>query len=257
MKLRFLSSTALAIAFGATVSAQSVPPDQRTQTTSFFAGHPDDEGGQITFVTGPDNLTQDQQAGFRVLDVAGFGEVYDFCADFFVGESDSATYDVSPGFGSLTSTQETYIRNLFSHALPEFNGLFDAYVAANSGSSGYNPVLAPQYDALQGYAGGLQVALWEIIHDQVSTLSVTDPAGDFEVDPSGNGPGRALLAITYAETFLTNIQDGGSWNSDAGGLVYYYAAGGPDQDRLWVAVPEPSTAILGAFGMAFLLRRRR
>jgi len=255
-RIGFLSCTALAVAFGATVSAQSVPPDQRRQTTSFFAGHPDDEGGQITFVTGPDNNRQDQQAGFRVLNVAGFGKVYDFCADFFVGEDQDATYEVTPGFGGLSSTQETYIRYLFSHAIPEFNGLFDAYVAANSGSSDYTKELAPQYDALQGYAGGLQIALWEIIHeDQSATFSILDP-GLFGVDPDGTS-GRAEIAINRATEFLAKIQDGGAWNSDAGGLIYYYAAGGPNQDRLWIVVPEPSTALLGALGVTFLLRRRR
>jgi len=29
------------------------------------------------------------------------------------------------------------------------------------------------------------------------------------------------------------------------------------QDRLWVVVPEPSSALLGAFGLLALLRRRR
>lgn len=261
-RIGLLTTTALAIAFGATASGQtSVTPEQRPQSNAFFAGMEGDEGGQIRFITGAEATIQDQQAGFRVLDTVQFGQVYDFCADFTEGEDTGATYLVSPGFNGLESGQQSSIRFLFSHALPEFNGLFDAYLDANGGSSDYNPALASQYDALQGYAGGLQVALWEIIHEQVATLSVLDtldPTGVFKVDADHNTPGRAQLAIDNAQTFLTNIQDGGDWNSDAGGLNYYYANGGSHQDRLWISIiPEPSTALLGGLGAVFLLRRRR
>jgi hypothetical protein len=233
------------------LAAQSVPPGDRTLENAFFAS-------DVQFLYDPGPTLQPQLAGFNLQTITGFGPgyVYDFCADFFTGDNSGATYDVSSGFGTLPGQSD--IQALFSNALPGFRGLLQDYIDLNGGDWSYNPTYASEYDELQGYAAGMQIALWEIIHEQSDDLSIDDEGatpGSFRVDVSAAPNTRAALADDFAETFLANVRTG-TWTNQ-GGISYHFADGGSDQDRLWMVVPEPSSALLGAFGFLVLLRRRR
>jgi hypothetical protein len=245
-------------------SAQIIIPADRTLLNAFDAGLPGDVGGQIEFLTDPDNNgsfdSTDQSAGFRYQSITGFGTVYDFCTDFYTGEDGDMTYSVSSGFGGIDPARQTQIRALFTNALPGFESLLQSYIDLNGGDWAYNAAYDDEFSDLVGYAGGMQAALWEIIHEQVAPLGVdvADP-GLFEATADPLFPtSRAQRALGYANLFLDNIQGTSPAWTDQGGFNYFFADGGDDQDRLWIAVvPEPSSALLGAIGLAALLRRRR
>jgi hypothetical protein len=252
MRIPALKAVLLSAALALPAAAQNVPPGDRILENAFYAT-------DIPFLYDPGPVAQPQLAGFNLQTVNGFGSgyVYDFCADFFTGADNGATYQVTSGFNGL-APYESEIRALFSNALPGFNSLLNQYIALNGGDWAYNATYAAQYDQLQGYAAGMQIALWEIIHEQTSDLSIDDDgllAGSFRIDVSNPPNARADLGDNRAEEFLTNIRTG-TW-TDQGSISYYFADGGSDQDRLWMVVPEPSTALLGAFGLLALLRRRR
>lgn len=255
MKIRSKAAWAVALAITVLpVCAQSVPPGDRTLENAFFAS-------DIQFLHGPGPILDPQLAGFNLQTVSGFGPgyVYDFCADFFTGNNDSSTFQVSSGFGGLDSGRQDDVRALFSNALPAFNGLLAEYIALNGGDWAYNAAFANEYDDLQGYAAGMQIALWEIIHEQTADLSIEGGGatpGSFRIDASPPPNVRAGLGANYAEQFLTDIGSG-SWMND--GRVVYYFADAPEgeQDRLWMTIPEPSAAVLGTLGFLCLLRRRR
>lgn len=260
-----VAGIAAAVAFSLPAVGQTVTSADRTQLTSFFAGTTTDSGGQIEFLTDFDNDTTFnstlQQAGFRYQSVVGFGNIYDFCADFTLPESDTVTYSVADlSTSALNSTQQDQIRNLFSNAISGFNTRFNNYLALNEGSSAYNAAYDSEYSDVQGYAGGMQVALWEIIHEQVSTLSLeVGDDGVFEATSEAGSPNsRASLALDYGNQFLDSIQGiGGTTWTEQSGYSFYYADGGvSNQPRIWV-VPEPATMLLGSFGLLFLIRRRR
>jgi hypothetical protein len=264
MKSPLAPCSGLLFALALAASGQSVPPGDRTQLNAFNAGLPGDVGGQINFLTDPDNNgsfdTTVQSAGFRYQSITGFGTVYDFCTDFYTGEDGDMTYDVSAGLGAVTSTQQAQLRALFTNALPGFDLKLQDYIDLNGGDWAYNPTYDAEFSDLVGYAGGMQAALWEIIHEQVATLGMdVSDAGVFEASADGAFPlSRANLALGYANQFLDNIQGGSPAWTDQGGYDYYFAEGGTDQDRLWfVAVPEPSSLLLGGLGLGLLLRRRR
>ena len=67
------------------------------------------------------------------------------------------------------------------------------------------------------------------------------------------------LGRSNAQTFLAGIA--GGWTYQPGFNFQYAkpvdAENEPGQDRLWVVVPEPSSALLGTVGLLALLRRRR
>jgi hypothetical protein len=250
MKLPALTPALLAAAM-LPASAQTVPPGDRTLENAFYAT-------DIQFLHGAGPTLQPQLAGFNLQTITGFGPgyVFDFCADFFTGDNSSATFSVTSGFGGLSGQDE--IEALFSNALPAFRGMLNDYIALNGGDWAYNATFADEYDDLQGYAAGMQIALWEIIHEQTGDLSINDEGatpGSFRIDVSAAPNVRADLGDDFAETFLTNVRTG-TW-TDQGNISYYFADGGSDQDRLWMVVPEPSSALLGAFGLMVLLRRRR
>jgi hypothetical protein len=265
MSRTLLKAIPILLALGSLpLAAQTVPPEDRELLNAFDAGLPTDTGGQIEFLTDPDNNgsfdSTPQSAGFRYQSVAGFGTVYDFCTDFFAGETDPITYTVSSGLGGISAGKQDQIRALFSNALPGFDSLLADYIDLNGGDWAYNATYDAEFSDLVGYAGGMEAALWEIIHEQVSTLGidVSDP-GVFEATADGAFPNsRANLAIDYANEFLDQIQGPAPLWTDQGGYNYHFADGGPNQDRIWVsAVPEPSSALLGATGLLALLRRRR
>jgi len=259
MKLPLLESLLLPVAFALlanSAGAQTVTPEDRFLETAFYAE-------DLQFIYDPGPSIQPQLAGFNVQTVDGFGPgyVYDFCADFFTGNNDNSTFSVSSGFGGLGLSQQDDVRVLFSNALPLFNDMLGDYIFANGGGWDENPLLQNEYDALQGYAAGMQIALWEIAHEQSGDLSIDSEgplAGSFRVGlvpPAPSNP-RAEQGRLNAESFLENIRDG-VW-TDSGGVTYYFAdAPAGEQDRLWMTIPEPSSALLGAIGFLALLRRRR
>jgi hypothetical protein len=251
MKLPAFTTALLAAAISP-LAAQTVPPGDLILENAFYAT-------DIQFLYDPGPTLQPQLAGFNLQTITGFGPgyVYDFCADFFTGaNSGTATYSVTSGFGGLSDQDQ--IEALFSNTLPAFRGMLNDYIALNGGDWAYNPTFAADYDDLQGYAAGMQIALWEIIHEQTNNLSIDDEGatpGSFRIDVSPAPNVRADLGDDFAEEFLTNIRTG-TWTNQ-GNISYFHAEGGADQDRLWLVVPEPSSALLGAFGLLALLRRRR
>jgi hypothetical protein len=228
-------------------------------------GNPDNSfyTEDVPFLVGSDP-TQPQLAGLNLRTIPGYGPgyVYDFCADFLTGANNLSAFNVSSGLGSgLGSGQQDQVRALFSHTLPTFIEMLDAYIAANGNdwSEQTEGELGLQFNALVGYAGGMQVALWEIIHETSGDLSIDSEGalpGTFRVEPALSDP-RITSARDNAESFLENIRDG-SW-IDVGGITYFYAnpENEADQDRIWMTVPEPSAALLGGLGLLAGLRRRR
>ncbi len=177
---------------------------------------------------------------------AGTFTAYDFCVELFVGPNDSSSYSVTQGLGSLTSNQQVLIAKLFSNTLSSFIS------TSSTGTRSEAAVIG----------AAIQLALWEIIEDQValSNPSLNEGGsnpGDLSIlGYSSNYAPEAKDAMELAETYLSQVN---GWN-DEGGLSYYYADNAVDQNRLWVttqAIPEPSSALLGLLGMGFLLRRKR
>jgi hypothetical protein len=255
MKHPLLATALLGLALVLPGAAQTITPGN--PDNSFYAE-------EIPFLVNSDPVLS-QLAGLNVRTVPGYGPgyVYDFCADFLTGADDLATFNVSPGLGGgLGSGQQDEIEALFSHALPTFVEMLNSYILANGGdwAEQTDGPLGEQFNALVGYAGGMQVALWEIIHETSGDLSIDSEGsmeGNFRVEPVNPANPRAEIARENAETFLLNIRDG-VW-VDTGGINYYYAdpLGEDQQDRLWVTVPEPSSALLGALGLLAVIRRRR
>ena len=255
MKHPLWKSTFAALALGAALpaAAQVVLNPAVDQATAFYAS-------DIQFLYGAGPTLQPQLAGFNLLQINGYGTgyTYDFCADFFQGNGDNWTFDsVTPGVSGFA--RETEIQALFSNALPTFSSMLNQYLA-DTGDWAPDPAFAADYDNLQGYAAGMQIALWELIHEQTASLSVDDEGaipGSFRVDLDGAPNTQAALGGTFAEQFLTNIRNN-TWTPQAGYNFYFADATGEEQDRIWIAaVPEPSAALLGAFGIFGLLRRRR
>lgn len=235
-------------------AAQTITPG--TPDNSFYTE-------DVPFLVGSDP-TQQQLAGLNLRTIPGYGPgyVYDFCADFLTGANNLSAFNVTPGLGSgLGSGQQDQVRALFSHTLPTFIGMLDAYILANGNdwSEQTEGELGLQFNALVGYAGGMQVALWEIIHETSGDLSIDSDGslpGTFRVEPALSDP-RITSTRDNAESFLENIRDG-SW-VDVGGIAYFYAnpENEADQDRIWMTVPEPSAALLGGLGLLAGIRRRR
>ena len=255
MKHLLLAAALLGMTLALPAAAQTITPEP--PANSFYSTN-------LPFLVGA-NPTQSQLAGLNVRDVSGFGPgyVYDFCADFLTGNDDLATFDVSPGFGTgLTGGQQDQIEALFSNSLPMFIQMLNAYIVANGNdwAERTEGPLGLQFNQLVGYAGGMQVALWEIVHESTGDLSIDSEGsveGDFRVELIDPSNPRAGLARTNAETFLQNIGSG-TW-TNVGGINYFYAnpQDGTAQDRLWMTVPEPASVLLGSLGMLALLRRRR
>jgi hypothetical protein len=175
-------------------------------------------------------------------------EVFDICAEMFVGPTGSSTYDVSAGFGALDPDQSLATRLLFSNTLSDFITARDTL----------------PYDDASTIGAAIQMAFWEIAEDSLGTTTPSlDDNGAFpgQLNVDGFGvsySGKADAAILLAESYLTNIRTG-SW-VDQGGLYYYYADATGEQDRLWVGleqIPEPSAMLLGFAGGMLLLCRRR
>lgn len=175
-------------------------------------------------------------------------EVFDICAEMFVGPTGSSTYDVSAGFGAMDPDQSLATRLLFSNTLSDFITARDTLT----------------YDDASTIGAAIQMAFWEIAEDSLGTTTPSlDGANAFsgELDVDGFGTaysGKTDDAILLAESYLANIRNG-TW-TDQGGLYYYYADATGEQDRLWVGleqIPEPSVMLLGLVGGMVLLRRRR
>jgi hypothetical protein len=249
---------ALALLACATPAFSQIVPEN-----SFYA-----EDIPFIYDSDPDPVHQPQLAGVNLLSLPFHesGYVFDFCADFMNGNGELNDYNMSAGVGSLGSIQEAQIRALFSNSLPTFVELLNAYIIANGGDWAENTEdagLIEDFNEVIGYAAGMQIALWEIVHEESGQLSIdTDGpiAGSFGVEPVPAAPPnpRAEIGRANAEDFLTAVRSG-TW-SDIGGIGYYYVdpVSPAEQDRLWLTqVPEPSAAWLGALGLLTILRRRR
>ena len=181
----------------------------------------------------------------EVTTATGTFTAFDLCSELFVGPNTSTSYSVTQGFGSLTANQQVLVAKLFSNTLSTFVGYH------NGGNR-------PQAEIV---GAAIQLAFWEIIEDQTTlaapSLDPTSNPGNLSiVGYSGSYSGAAKDSMELAQTYLSQVN---GW-TDNGGLFYYSADPGSDQDRLWVttqAIPEPSTALLAFLSMGFLLRRKR
>lgn len=167
--------------------------------------------------------------------------VWDACAQLFEGPTGSSTYTVTAGFGASgwSGSQIDQIQALYSNALILFT----------------NEV--GDYDTARPFGAAIQIALWEIAEETAGSIDLL--GGDFNIVGSDTDA-ETLAALDLAEEWIDNIQDG-TW-TDQGGISYFYADAGDEQNRLWATagvttVPEPSSALLGILGGLFLVSRRR
>lgn len=184
--------------------------------------------------------------GITVLDVttdSGTTQLYDICAELFVGPNGSSSYSLAEGFGSMNANQQVQVAKLLTNTLFDF---VDAHEANDRSTAGI-------------IGAAIQLALWEIIEDPNTAANLSLDTGSLSIlGYSAGYSGDAKSSMELAETYLTSI-DG--W-SDNEGITYIYGDPGSDQDRLWLAtgvfaIPEPSTALFGLLSLGFLLRRKR
>ncbi len=60
--------------------------------------------------------------------------------------------------------------------------------------------------------------------------------------------------LATAENFIVTAEKEASWTSSAGAKTLLF---GTQKDATWVAVPEPSVALMGLLGLGMLLKRRK
>ncbi|MGB1130340.1 MAG: PEP-CTERM sorting domain-containing protein, partial [Haloferula sp.] len=205
--------------------------------------------GEVSFnnTTGPSSPYSTDPVGFKrttVVTPAGVEiDVWDACAELFVGPTGGSTYTVTPGLSASgwNATQIEQVETLYSNALVLFTGELG------------------DYDAARPFGAAIQMALWEIAEETAGSLDLT--AGNFNV--AGSDLDTATTdAITLATQWINNIQSG-TWTNQPGVNLFYADSAG-EQDRLWAvlsvtptSLPEPSTALFTLIGGALLVSRRR
>ncbi|MBB5686423.1 PEPxxWA-CTERM sorting domain-containing protein [Sphingobium boeckii] len=201
-----------------------------------------------------------QFGGVNVINVKNQGELLSFCSQFFIGGADGDV-DITPGLALFTPLRQQQIAALFSNALPLFNLAADNYRALNGGSLAYNPALDAEFNGSSAtnyarYGAALQNAFWEITDETAPGASLDLASGNFGVFSGRFDAERDQLSSDW----LANVRDG-TW-TDNGGVNYFYADSGSNQDHLWVstaAVPEPATWAMMITGFGFIgsgMRRR-
>jgi hypothetical protein len=252
MKLLAIKASALALATLGAANAQTVTTNPSNIEVSFYT-----EGNNFVVVPpgGSGPIAQTQTSGLNILNVPGYGEVYDFCSQYFVGRNETVDYNVTSGLGSLTATQKANVSALLSNALPEFNSMLATYIShVGAGEWDADPV---QRAHLNAYAAGIQMAIWELVSDTTPELDNSKPGkGIFATDLNAGASDTVKEGEYDGVSFVNNVKNG-VW-VDKGGMIYYYADSDTQQDRIWAqVVPEPSAALLGVLSFGFLLRRRR
>jgi len=211
--------------------------------------------GNVSFnnTTGPSDPYAVDPVGMKQTTVttpAGFEvDVWDVCAQIFVGPTGTSSYSVTSGLGASgwSASQQDQIGALYSNALPLF------LTARNDLS----------YDQASSFAAAIQMSVWEIAEETTPGLSLdeSDLINDFSIDITNSDiDAFTTEAISLATQWISNIEDG-TW-TNGGGVSFFYADSAGEQDRLWAAVgvttvPEPSSLVFGLFGGLLLLRRRR
>lgn len=239
----------LAIAFATSALGQTFSLDDTAPyDPSTYRSINDYVVGEVSFdnTTGPSTPYSTDPVGFKRTTVVTPGgaevDVWDACAELFVGPTGASTYTVTPGLAASgwNATQIDQVGALYSNALILLtNELGD-------------------YDTARPFGAAIQMALWEIAEETAGSLDLT--AGDFNV-ASSDSDAETLQAISLASQWIADIQSG-NWTNN-GGISFFYADGGTEQDRLWatfgvVSVPEPSVALLGSLAaLCFVSRRRR
>jgi hypothetical protein len=91
-------------------------------------------------------------------------------------------------------------------------------------------------------AAAIQVALWEILYEDVNNWDTTASNGNFYLDTSGNAYGEAALA-TAANSMLSGLQMASSFSE----YTALSSEGKNSQD--FVLVPVPAAVLLGMLGL--------
>ena len=203
--------------------------------------------GEVSFnnTTGPQSPYSTDPVGFKrttVVTPSGAEvSVWDACAELFIGPTGSSSYTVTAGLSQSgwSANQIDQVQALYSNALLLFVGELG------------------DYDAARPYGAAIQIALWEIAEETSGSLDLL--SGDFNLS-SNAGDTATTDAVALATQWISNIQNS-TW-TDQGGISYFYADGGSEQNRLWATpgvttVPEPSVALLGILGGMLVIRRRR
>jgi len=213
--------------------------------------------GNVSFnnFTGPSNPYAVNPVGMKQTRVTLGGgldvDVWDVCAQIFVGPTGSSTYTVTNGLGAsgLSATQQNQLGALYSNALPLF-------LTARASLS---------YDEASSFAAAIQMSVWEIAEEIFPSLSL-DAAdfaalNSFSIDVAGSDTDAFTTEAIDLAIEWVGLIESGDWEN-SGGISFFYADGGTEQDRIWATfgattIPEPSVAILGILGGLLLVGRRR
>ncbi len=190
------------------------------------------QGGSDPYIVAPLGmrktiLTLDDDTEITALDI---------CAELFVGPIETPDYLVSDNFDSLGAAKAELLHILLTNAVPLF-------------------FAQDVYEDAAIYGTAVQLAFWEIVEDGDSGHSLH--SGLLSINSTATSAGSDAVALAQSWLEAINL---GTWNAATGStdVRYYYADAGDDyQNRVWVAIPEPSTTLLGLFGLGLVLRRRR
>ncbi len=163
------------------------------------------------------------------------------------GTSNTAAWTI-PTAGTITISY--YLDNSVNAPFrPGIQGLYDASVGVASTALGVNGALT-SFNALAGVTATTSPSPYPSSLDTgFSTTNVGAPAELFTTTYT-IAPGSAAIGKSVAIGFYS------SWNG-AGGYLFGKESGANQVTIDFVAVPEPSSALIGSLGLLGLLRRRR
>jgi hypothetical protein len=185
----------------------------------------------------------------EVTTASGTFTAFDICSEMFVGPNGSSSYDLTEGLGALSGAQQVLVVKLFSNTLVDF---FTKYNSAAPGDR----------DEAAKIGAAIQLVFWEIAEDPAALTTPnlvdnTPTSGELSIDGFDTSyTGITKDSVDLAQTYISNLS---TW-TDQGGVYFYSADPGSDQDRLWVtsqAIPEPSSTLFGLLSLGFLHRRKR
>lgn len=190
-------------------------------------------------------------------DVAGFGSVFQVCAELHDDDLLPASFTVTSGISAFGDIRDSQLTALFSNAYPLLDGAVTSYVATH-GVLEHDPSLDDEWKQIVQYSVALQTLTWIIVENNDATISPTDTSTSFGILNNGLGD---TTTINYVIDWASSINNG-TWGPDEDVTLYYaFSSQSSIQDRVWaqIAVPEPASwmVITGAACAGTLFRRRR